>query len=512
MTVTVEVGAPTARPSSLRITPAMSRLLTAVLVAAVVVGSLLSGIGIVTGQRRLAILPILAVVGIALAIVALTRFAWFVLLLLAIRPSTDVLKFSASDAGTSAANTVSDRGADPSSLIGVAFLLLAILWLAATLWGRHGIRPSSVTIALIAFAIAGALSVIGSSHVQASALQLVRLAAAIIMFVVLEQLITTRVMMRRVLVALFVGLTITIGYTLLVMATGGGGEIKGDFARLTGPFTQSNDYARFLSFLILVGVAVFPYVSRRVKSFLLAVLAVASVFLVMTLTLGAITATLVGCLVIALIQRRAALFGLLGVASIAALTAAPGLIGRISASTTASQVGGGSTGNSVTWRLEFWASLLGINKDNPITGVGLNATQYFTPSAKQPHSDFLSAYVETGILGLLLYLLLLAVLFAATARAVLRTKRDTLEWGVAVGALAVVAAFALVSVAANVIQSLTNFWFVLAIVACALAAGRSNGLEWNREPAITGSGSSPGGAAVEVGRAGAPSESSTTAR
>lgn len=495
--MTVDVGAPTERARSLHLSPAVNRVATGMLIAAAVAGSLLSGVGIVSGQKRLAVLPILAVIGVALAIVALTRFDRFVLLLLAVRPSTDILKFSASDAGTSAANTVSDRGADPSSLIGVAFLVLAILWLAAILWSRRGLKPSSVTVMLVAFTMAGALSVIGSSHTQASALQLVRLAAAIAMFVVLEQLITTRAMMKRVLVALFAGLAVTVCYTLLVLAVGGGEEVKGDFARLTGPFTQSNDYARFLAFLVLVGVAVFPYVSRRLKAALLAVLAVASVFLVMTLTLGAIGATLAGCLVIALIQRRTALVGLLGVASMVALTVTPGLLGRISTSTAASEVGGEATGNSVSWRLEFWASLLGINKDNPVTGIGLNTTQYFTPSAKQPHSDFLSAYVETGLLGFLIYVLLIIALFATTARAVLRTQRGTLEWGVAVGSLAVVAAFTLMSVAANVMQSLVNFWYVLAIVACGLAAGRSNDLDWTRDPRIAHPPLGPGGTAFE---------------
>lgn len=479
MNVTVDVSPGTDRSPFPHLTPAMNRAATAVIFLVAVCGALVFGIGYTSGEKRLAVLPIMAVLGIALAVIACTRFAWFIVLLLAVRPSTDILKFSASDAGTSAANTVANRGADPSSLIGLAFLILAILWLAATLRGTHALRASGVTLMLLAFTATGALSVLGSSHVQASALQLARLVSGVFMFVVLEQLITNRATMKRVLIACYAGLVLTMGYTVFELATGGGSEeVKGDFTRLTGTFTQSNDYARYLSFLILLGVALYPYVSRRTKPYLLPVLIVAGVFLIMTLTLGAIGATLLGCFIIALIQRRAALVGLLGVASIAAFTLTPGLIGRITTSTTASQLGGDATGNSVSWRLEFWASLLTINKDNPITGVGLNATQYFTPSAKQPHSDYISAYVETGTVGLIFYVGLLAALIVTTGRAVLRTERNTAEWGVAVGAMVVVIAFAIMSAAANVIQSLANFWLVLAIVACALAAGRSEQLEW----------------------------------
>lgn len=482
--MTVETGsAATARLPWLPFNPLLNRAVTVTLVAVAVGGSLVCGIGVATGQKRLAVIPIIAVLCVMLAVVACTRFSWFVLLLLAVRPSTDVLKLSASDAGTSASNTVAARGADPSSLIGVAFLMLAVMWLASVMRSRKGIRPSLTTLTLLAFTLAGALSVFGSSHVQASALQLVRLTSAILMFVVLEQLITTRVMMKRVLKACIAALVITMGYTVFSTVMGGSIEVKGDFTRLTGTFSQSNDYGRYLMFLVLIGVAILPYVSRRLRNPLIVILLAAGGLLVMTLTLGAIATGFAGCLIIALIQRRVGLAAFLGVAILAALSMAPALLARIALSTTETQVGGGSTGNSVSWRLQFWASLLSINDNNPVTGVGLNTTQYFTPSAKQPHSDFLSAYVETGILGFVLYIALLAVMVFATGRVVLRTEPKTLEWGVAVGALVVVVSFAVVSLAANVIQSLANFWLVLAIVACALAVGRRHELPWDRQAA-----------------------------
>jgi len=449
---------------------------TAVLVVLATGASLLTGYGIVSGSHTLAVLPIVAVLGVALAVVACTRFSWFVLLLLTIRSSTDALKLSASDAGNSAANTVVNRGPDPSSIIGVLFLVLALLWLAATLYDRRPLRVSVVTTMLFGFLVAGALSVLGSDHVQASVLQLARLTSAVLMFVVLERLITDRAMLKRVLIACFAALLIPLAYTLLGLATGNAStEVKGGFTRLTGTFTQSNDYARFLTFLLLLGVAVVPYVSRRVKPYLWALLTLTGVFLLLTLTLGAIGSAFAGLVLIALIQRRTALLGFLGVAALGALVVVPGLLGRITDSTASSQLGGAPTGNSVSWRLDYWASLLNLNSKNPITGIGLNATQYFTTSAKEPHNDYLSAYIETGVIGLLMYLGLIAAMLVVTARAVLRTQRDTLEWGVAVGALVCVTVFAVMSLAANVIQSSANFWYILAITACASAAGNFAG-------------------------------------
>lgn len=447
------------------------------LLALASLAALLSGYGFVSDHKALAVLPIVAVAGLALLLTAVTRFAWFVLLLLATRASTDILKFGSSDAGNTATNTVSGRGPDPTTLIGVLFLVCALLWLAATLYSGRQQSVSIVTVMLLGYGAAGALSVIGSNHVQASALQLARLLTAILMFVVLEQLITDRAMLRRVVTACFAALTIPLTVTFVGMATGtAAGEIKGGLTRLTGTFVQSNDYARFLTFLVLFGVAIQPYVKSRAKPYLTGLLCLSGVALVLTLTLGAIGTAFLGVVAIALMQRRTRLVVPLVVASIAAFATVPGLLGRISASTTTTEIGGAETGNSLAWRFEFWSSLLSVNSHNPITGVGLNATQFYSASAKQPHNDYLGAYVETGILGLTMYLGLMAAMLYATGRAVARTEPATFEWGVAVGALVVVMAFAVMSLAANVIQNTANYWCVLAITACACAVGRQGGL------------------------------------
>ncbi|QKE85800.1 O-antigen ligase family protein [Arthrobacter sp. NEB 688] len=470
--MTVELPVALRRPSAASLEPTWNRTVTTGLVALAVVASVTSGYGILTGSSRLAVLPLAAVVGLALVFVAATRFSWFILLLLAIRAGTDALKLSGSDAGSTASNTVSARGLDPSSIIGVLFLVFALLWLAASFYAHGSRNFSSVSTMLVALLAAGAFSVLGSSHVQASVLQLARLTSAVMMYLVLERLIVDRRMLRRVLAACFVSLVVPLGYTVVGLLTGdASAEVKGGFTRLTGTFTQSNDYARYLCFLVLLGVAVLPYVSRSSKRLLAPLLAVAGVFLLMTLTLGAIGATAAGMVLIALLQRRYGLLGLLVVAGIGAVVLAPGLLGRLTESTTGSELGGGATGNSLSWRLGYWASLLTINKNNPITGIGLNATQYYTESAKQPHNDYLQAYVETGIVGLLAYLGLIVAMLVVTARAVRRTQRGTLEWGVAGGALVCVVMFAVMSVAANVIQSVAIFWYVLAITACASAAG-----------------------------------------
>ena len=42
-------------------------------------------------------------------------------------------------------------------------------------------------------------------------------------------------------------------------------EVRGSFTRLTGPFNQSNTFARYLAFLLVFGIAIYPYVKPKLK-------------------------------------------------------------------------------------------------------------------------------------------------------------------------------------------------------------------------------------------------------
>ena len=89
----------------------------------------ISGYGFVHGNRAVGILPLVLACALGLGFLALTRFSGFVLLLIAVRPSLDLIKLSGSGAGTSVNNTATARGIDPSSIVGVLFLLAALVWL-----------------------------------------------------------------------------------------------------------------------------------------------------------------------------------------------------------------------------------------------------------------------------------------------------------------------------------------------------------------------------------------------
>ena len=129
----------------------LTRILEALLVVVVALAAVVSGYNLVDGDKRLAVLPVVAVAAVGLGLLALTRFSGFVLLILAVRPVLDVLKLSGSTTGTTVGNTATNRGLDPSSIVGVLFLIAAILWLAGRVRTKTFIGGSRVQLAMAAF-------------------------------------------------------------------------------------------------------------------------------------------------------------------------------------------------------------------------------------------------------------------------------------------------------------------------------------------------------------------------
>ncbi|MGN6782113.1 MAG: O-antigen ligase family protein [Marmoricola sp.] len=448
--------------------------LQVVLVVLVAAGAVVSGFSFAKGDKTLAVLPVIAVVAIGLGLMALTRFSAFVLLLLAVRPALDLFKLSSNATGTAVGNTASQRGLDPSSIVGVLFLLAAVVWLAGRARSGQLVPGSRLRTAMFAFLATCVLSVVASVQPQASALEALRIATVVMMFVVLEQLITSRAAMIRVMVTCYVALLVPLGYTVFGMLTGSpSSEVRGSFTRLTGPFNQSNTFARYLAFLLIFGIAVYPYVKPRLKLLFGAMLALSSVFMLLTLTRTAILGSVAGLVVLAVAQKRKVLIGGLVAMALAALIALPGLAARFGTLDAGSTPQGTPTGNTLVWRLHYWTEVIPLANSNPVTGIGLASTQYETDAAKQPHNDFIRAYVETGLLGLACYVSMLAALVGSARRAVQRAPKGSLESGVAAGALGCAVCFVLGSMAANVMSNVVSLWYLIAFAAAAAYVSRT---------------------------------------
>lgn len=426
------------------------------------------------GTKYQVVLPLALLVGGVLGAIALTRFGAFVFLVLGVRASIDLFKLTGPTAGSTISNASASRGLDPSSILGILFLLAAALWLASQYYRYGFLSGSRLRLAMVSFWLAGAVSILGSSVMIVSALEALRLAAVVMMYVVLEQLITSRRSMINLLKALYASMLFPLAYTVVLMGVGSPpSEVKGSFTRIAGPFSQSTTFGRYLAFMIIFGVAILPYLSKRSKRIMAGILALSGVFLLLTLTRGALIGCIIGLLVVAVVQRnKKILVGFL-IAGVAAAFVVPGLANRFAEVGSTRAVGGAPTGNTLLWRFGYWTQVLPLANSNPVTGIGLNMTQYKTTDEKQPHNDFIRSYVETGALGFICYCAWMISLVGLGRRASRRAPPRTMDRAVAVGFLGCAASFVVQSAGANVMSNVVSVWYLIGFAAAAAFIDRT---------------------------------------
>ncbi|WP_326552506.1 O-antigen ligase family protein [Micromonospora sp. NBC_01813] len=447
-------------------------VLAAVAAAAVAVSA---GVALAAGDRRGMVLPLAVVAGAAVGVLAMTRFSGYVILMLAVRPLLDVVKLSGPTAGRADTEQAS-RLTDPSTMVAVLFLLAAGLWLAAQLRRRGRLRGSPLGWAMLLVGATALVSALGASRPTPSLLEALRIMTVVVMFVVLEQLMPDRAAIRRVLIACYGSLALALLYTVLTSVFGQiPSEVKGEFIRVSGPFSQSTTFGRYLMFLVIFGFAIHRFLARRAQLVLAVLLGLSLIFLMLTNTRSAILGAALGLIVVAVLHRSGRMLATLLIVAVAGVSLLPSVGDRFAQLGQDRSTGGGPTGNTLQWRVGFWAEILPLANRNPVTGIGPNMTQHETPQAKKPHNDLLRAYVETGVAGLLAYLAMLVLILHTARSALRRAPPGSLERGVAVGFAGCAVAFIAVSLGSNVISNVVTLWYFVAFAAAAsaIAHGRA---------------------------------------
>jgi O-antigen ligase len=245
---------------------------------------------------------------------------------------------------------------------------------------------------------------------------------------------------------------------------------KGDFSAVRGSFSFPNEFAVYLVlFLLLATVAVFELRSRFLR---LAVAVLAGVGLLMLLhsyTRSAWIGFAVGLALLAVIRYR----GLIAVALLVLVIAVVGFPSEVNSvqarfGDLAAQNAANSK-NSLKWRRGQWKAMWHFGSEKPLTGqgfgsyrrltikeFGLEGRTYGTVQDADgsghlsfgftAHNDFVKSWVETGVLGLILWLGTLAGLGYTLIRA-LRVPGAG-AW--AAGLLSALLAFLVMSLSDNV--------------------------------------------------------------
>ncbi len=420
-------------------------------------------------SRSEMILPAAAVGGLGFLALALHRFEWFVLATLAVRTVVDLEKAGPSSSQVTQVSASPAGGSGlAASALAVLFIIASGLWLLARRRTGRRFPLTGADAALGFFVLACLLSTIGSVNRVATLTEVTRIVAAVLMFVVLERLLVDLAAVQRVLIACYVALIPPVALGLL-QSVSGGSFTSGGVSRIVGTFLHPNTLGFFLSMFMLMSVALYRHVSPRPRMLLGGVVAVCGALLVLTYSRGSWIAFIVGLVIIGLLQSRA-VFAWMAAGVIVVLGALPSVVARVT-DVASVDTATGAASNSLTWRFQYWFDVIGLNRDNPVTGIGLKGTRYITDQSKAPHNDFLRAYAETGLLGLLAFLLVVAAIVAIARRA-LRHAQPGLARGVAVGFTAVLAAYLIESFGANLMSEIVVLWYFYAFAACAAAVAR----------------------------------------
>ena len=429
------------------------------ILAALVLLALSIDIGVSAGQQGFGtptLLRIAVLLGGLLAVVLLGRFEAFLLVVLVVRPILDI--------------TTATGGAPVLASAVAALIVLGVMvWLGAQV--RAGtLRPISwMGRCCIALLVIMTISAGLSSDPVRSVLQVARLAAAVAVFLAVEQLLTSEARVRRVLLACYASALVPMLVAALQLSTGSFLRSANGLGRVTGTFVHPNSFGFYLVLLLVMGAAVLRHLRGGSRLFVALVLAGGTAALIMTYSRGSWVTLVVGILVVGVLQSRVLLL-LLPAGLLAIPVVAPSVLARI-ADLSQSQSVIGTPGNSLLWRVDHWLLVLRGARGHELLGIGPGASDFLGERVLPPHNDFVRMYVETGTLGLLAYLAVLLAAVSIGLRAY-RTQPPGLGRGLAVGALGCTAAFLVGSVGGNLISQVVVLLYLFTFLAAASATGR----------------------------------------
>jgi O-antigen ligase len=408
------------------------------------------------GNRLGVVIPLAAVVGMGLAVLALARFELFVMLVIAIRASLDAAKVSASSV-------------DATGALSVLFIGASAVWLYRR---RGAVRQASPIAELLppfaSFFAAAALSILFSSHPLDSALEAVRIGTVVVIMVALGRIVRDRQSARLLLFAILGSALLPLAAAFLQIARGRAGITAEGIGRVEGTFLHPNPFAAYLSLILILAVSLFPHVSARGKWALGSLAGASGAVLISTYARGAWLAVFAGLVVVAFVQLRRLLW-LIGAAILVVAIFVPSVSVRL-ADLSETRSASGAAPNSLAWRIEYWEKALAL-QDNPLFGIGLREVELNEEAAKAPHNDYVRVYVETGLIGLAVYLWLLGALFVQAFKTY-RIAAPGIARGLAVAFLGSLTALVVLSIAGNLVSQLVILWYFAAIVVLASAVSR----------------------------------------
>ena len=390
---------------------------------------------------------------VILGIIGLYRYQSFLLITLAVRPALDDL--IADELGTF----------QPSAILGILVIIVSLLHLIGLKKSGNWNRITPMGLAFIGFFMLFVPSFVTSIDRGVSQGAMFGLASVVLLYLAMEQhLMADGRFLWKLLAASGIGMIVPIvtGFVQFfftgTLDPGGSGLV-----RIDGSFAHPNSYATYLSFAVLLAIGVIPTVEVKHRLLVIAAACLGGFLLIATFARGAWASFLIGALVMAArINKKLVIVILFG--AFAAAAAVPGVGDRLSNLTATTGANGGvKTDDSLGWRLGYWEKIGAFFWENPVSGIGIDATKTRTIEAKDPHNSFLQAFLEGGILGGFGFLLLLGVAAYAGVKTWQKARKGLLDRQtmlISIGAIAALLSVAAQLITENVLLNTIVWWYL----------------------------------------------------
>ena len=365
-----------------------------------------------------------------------------------------------------------DSGIALTELFGVGILAVMGGWLLLNWRVLLPRLTKPLPAALLSLVLVNGLATVGSVGLGPSdgLAATLRLTTGVAAFLVTDLLLATgRLSFRQVLQLILAVSAVPLLYPLLGFAGVTVTTQKDGIEALKSVFFLSNNFAYFLVPLAIVGAASALRTRGGVRLAAIAYLAVVLVELILTETRGAWLCAALGVLIVCvLLDRRIAALAVVVLIGVVLLV--PSVNSRIA--DLVPDPDAPRTESSLAWRFGQWEGLIPSVQASPVLGGGPG--EAYRSTGKEAHNDYLKALIDTGLIGLGVYLWFIAAMLATAWRAYARVgssrrraDKDPLLVAVVAAAAAYAVAIAVASSGDNLIDNVTFLWSTLPLMAVA---------------------------------------------
>lgn len=450
--------------SPVRVRRSQFGALVAVAAAGAMTVTTAAWIGTTSGSNGPNPMVVASVVGlvsvVACLYLAITKFATFIVALIALRPVLDGFHMGGQGDIFS-----------PSTGVGVVFVACALCWLYVQWRARLLQRPSPLVLGMGLLMVAAGLSTLVSRIPIVSAIATLRLLTAYLMVVVLEQLLRSDPrMVRRTYLAVLSSAVIVSLWAVAALATGRTWfDPLTNVTRVTGPFIHPNVAAKYLTVVALLMASHVisrefrGRVSSRERYLTYLVLAVTLGCLASTLARVAWIATIAGVLYL-VCRRDWRLVPAIGLLCVGLIVGVPPLTDRV-ADLWAPAPTAGVAENSLIWRIGYWQQLLALTRLNPINGTGFNTVPILSGEGLAAHNVWVQTLVEMGWFGVLALIVTVISIVLTIHRAGQKHRGPSYA-----GAVAISISLLVTMVTENLLSETTTLWYAAAGMVLAYAS------------------------------------------